>query len=48
MYQYSINKLSTKINIKKSLFLNTLKCNHLPTMTEKHKIILFIKREVQF
>ena len=25
------------------LFLNTLRFNHLPTMTEKHKVKLFLK-----
>ena len=39
-HPYSINKLPTKKNTKKkSLFLNTLRCNHLPTMTPKKSIV---------
>ena len=43
-HPYSINKLSTKKNTKKkkkSLFLNTLRCNHLPKMTPKKKYCFF-------
>ena len=41
-HPYSINKLSTKTNTQKSLFLNILKCNHLPTKTKdtKHYYLL--------
>ena len=48
---YSINKLSTKKNTQKSLFLNILRHNHLPTKTKdtKHYYILIqssMKREL--
>ena len=39
-HPYSIKKLSTKKNTQKSLFLNILRCNHLPIKT-KDKILLF-------
>ena len=34
-HSYSINKLSTKANTQKSLFLNILRYNHLPTKKKK-------------
>ena len=36
-HPYSINKLSIKTNIQKSLFLNRLRYNHLPTKTKDIK-----------
>ena len=43
-YPYSTNKLYiNQDQYIKSLFLNTLRCNHLPTKTKKHKIILLFK-----
>ena len=50
-HPYSINKLSTKSNTQKSLFLNILRYNHLPTKTKdtKHYCFLiqsFMKREL--
>ena len=36
-HSYSINKLSTKTNTQKSLFLNILRCNYLPTKTKDTK-----------
>ena len=50
-YPYSINKLSTKTNTQKSLFLNILRYNHLSTKTKNMKhyyflIQLSMKREL--
>ena len=42
MHPYSINKLSTKRNTQKSLFLNILKYNHLPTKTKDTKHYYFL------
>ena len=39
---YSINKLSTKTNTQKSLFLNILRYNHLPTKTKDTKNYCFL------
>ena len=49
---YSINKLSTKTNTQKSLFLNILRYNHLPTKTKDTKHYCFLiqssmKRELE-
>ena len=41
-HPYSINKLSTKTNIQKSLFLNILRYNHLPTKTKDTKHYCFL------
>ena len=51
MHPYSINKLSTKTNTQKSLFLNILRYNHLSTKTKDMKYYCFliqssIKREL--
>ena len=51
MHPYSINKLSTKANNQKSLFLNILRYNHLLTKTKDTKhycffIQSFMKREL--
>ena len=48
---YSINKLSIKTNTQKSLFLNILRYNHLPTKTKDTKYYCFliqssVKREL--
>ena len=50
-HPYSINKLSTKTNTQKSLFLNILRYNHLPTKTKDTKYYCFfiqssMKREL--
>ena len=42
MHPYSINKLSTKKNTQKSLFLNILKYNHLPKKNKRHETLLFL------
>ena len=41
-HPYSINKLSTKTNTQKSLFLNILRYNHLPTKTKNTKHYCFL------
>ena len=41
MHPYSINKLSTKTNTQKSLFLNILRYNHLLTKTKDTKKYYF-------
>ena len=50
-HPYSINKLSTKTNTQKSLFLNILRYNHLLTKTKDTKHYYFfiqssMKREL--
>ena len=40
-HSYSINKLSTKTNTQKSLFLNILRYNHLLTKTKDTKHYCF-------
>ena len=42
MQPYGINKLSTKTNTQKSLFLNILRYNHLPTKTIDTKHYCFL------
>ena len=51
MHPYSINKLSTKTNTQKSLFLNILRYNHLLTKSKDTKHYCFfiqssMKREL--
>ena len=41
-HPYSIKKLSTKTNTQKSLFLNILRCNHLPTKIKDTKHYYFL------
>ena len=41
-HSYNIKKLSTKTNTQKSLFLNILRCNHLPTKTKDTKHYYFL------
>ena len=43
-HSYSINKLSTKKNTQKSLFLNILRCNYLPTKTRDTKYYCLLIR----
>ena len=40
-HPYGIEKLSIKTNIQKSLFLNILRYNHLPTKTKYTKYYCF-------
>ena len=40
-HPYGIEKLSIKTNIQKSLFLNILRYNHLPTKTKDTKYYCF-------
>ena len=42
MHPFSINKLSTKINTQKSLFLNILRYKHLPNKNKRHETLLFL------
>ena len=43
-HPYSINKLSTKTNTKKSLFLNILRYNNLSTKTKDTKLYCFYQQ----
>ena len=42
MHPYSIKKLSTNTNTQKSLFLNIIRYNHLPTKTKDTKHYCFL------